>query len=101
MSKSRGQVLWAFGFAGLGASCGAREATPSLSVEGVHPYHFGNAAASRNGRQRISPVDAPSVIDGTAGVQPRVRGRSPTQLTSHSAVCILEETETTRSEFAA
>ena len=27
--ESNSQVLWAFGFAGLGASCGAREVTPS------------------------------------------------------------------------
>src|SRR5215204_5514820 len=33
VSESRRQVLWAFGFAGLGASCGAREATPSLSSD--------------------------------------------------------------------
>src|ERR671919_1284786 len=31
MAKSPGQVLWALGFAGLGTSCGAREATPYLS----------------------------------------------------------------------
>jgi pimeloyl-ACP methyl ester carboxylesterase len=35
MSKSRGQVLWAFGFSGFGASCGAREATPSLFKGGA------------------------------------------------------------------
>src|ERR671911_1753954 len=33
-SESRGQVLWAFGFAGLGISCGAREVTPYLSWKG-------------------------------------------------------------------
>ena len=31
MLESERQVLWAFGFAGLGTSCGAREATPSCS----------------------------------------------------------------------
>src|SRR5919108_1456824 len=60
---SQGQVLWAFGFAGLGTSCGAREATPYLSWKGCTLTILGTrqpVATHGNGFRPIEPFSASS-----------------------------------------
>ena len=55
LTDSGRQVLWAFGFAGLGASAEPGRRPPPF-LGGVHPYHGIPAAAGRNPRQRFSPI---------------------------------------------
>ena len=60
--ESQRQVLWAFGFAGLGTSCGASEATPTFRA-GVNAYQGRlrqRVATQGNGFRVSEPFSAPS-----------------------------------------
>ncbi len=67
---SRGQVLWAFGLAGLGASRGAREATPSLSWGAPLPMELLRQPVATDGNgfglfePPSGPCDLPPVATG-------------------------------------